>query len=378
MGPVFWSSPDLWVRHAEDGGTEHQSPRAGQDNWFYSRIHNRGTGIARVVWVQYAVKEWAGVQFVYPGDYWPYHALAVGLNVEPDQSRVVHARWVADLVPPAGTHACWLAAAGTSGDLASAGAHVWENNDLAQKNLTILAAAGGETAELQAMLGSRFAAEPRLYALELIRPAGRSELEVTLATRDPAALGRLVGAARRHVRAREAAPADDDLTLRFLEPARVELTRAAEGDGSVAFELERGTTLTLGGRARDARPPASPACRPPAAPARLVRGKDGAQTVRFAPGRASAIEVVLAARQLVPATLCVRVPDDAKPGERLSFDLVQRGEDGRIAGGIAVNVHVSKRKATQQTQDTTTDRGREARAARARQPRASTAARTER
>jgi hypothetical protein len=39
-GP-FWNSPDLWVRKANYNGTDHQSPRYGQDNWFYARVRNR-------------------------------------------------------------------------------------------------------------------------------------------------------------------------------------------------------------------------------------------------------------------------------------------------------------------------------------------------
>jgi len=37
-GSVFWESPDLWVRHAADGGTTPQDPEHGQDNYFYARV----------------------------------------------------------------------------------------------------------------------------------------------------------------------------------------------------------------------------------------------------------------------------------------------------------------------------------------------------
>jgi hypothetical protein len=37
-GGEYGNSPDLWIRHADDGGTNHQAPIAGRDNWFYARV----------------------------------------------------------------------------------------------------------------------------------------------------------------------------------------------------------------------------------------------------------------------------------------------------------------------------------------------------
>jgi hypothetical protein len=38
----FWQSPDIWVRNADDDGTEHQDPVAGQTNYVYMMVRNRG------------------------------------------------------------------------------------------------------------------------------------------------------------------------------------------------------------------------------------------------------------------------------------------------------------------------------------------------
>ncbi len=52
----FWQSPDLWVRHTCDGGTQHQDPLAGQPNCVYMLVRNRGSAAsdgadaARVYW----------------------------------------------------------------------------------------------------------------------------------------------------------------------------------------------------------------------------------------------------------------------------------------------------------------------------------------
>ena len=39
----WWDSPDIWVRHADDNGEQHQNPQAGQRNYLYARVINRGT-----------------------------------------------------------------------------------------------------------------------------------------------------------------------------------------------------------------------------------------------------------------------------------------------------------------------------------------------
>lgn len=39
----WWVSPDIWIRHADDGGTQHLNPEAGQRNYIYARVWNRGT-----------------------------------------------------------------------------------------------------------------------------------------------------------------------------------------------------------------------------------------------------------------------------------------------------------------------------------------------
>jgi hypothetical protein len=50
----WWVSPDIWVRHTDDGGLIHQNPIASQENTVYVRIRNRGTapasGEVRVYW----------------------------------------------------------------------------------------------------------------------------------------------------------------------------------------------------------------------------------------------------------------------------------------------------------------------------------------
>jgi hypothetical protein len=95
--------------------------------------------------VVFNVRQYAGVEFVWPSDYLPAIAAAGGFDLGPGQDVVVRARWPAALVPPAGTHACWLAAVLSRADRPAAGAHVWEHGNLAQKNLTIHRVRPGQT-----------------------------------------------------------------------------------------------------------------------------------------------------------------------------------------------------------------------------------------
>jgi len=164
----FWDSPDLWVRHAEDDGTTHQAPVHGRDNWFYARVRNRSLSAARHFLVTFNVKSFAGTEFVYPADFLPCIAATSHFDLEPGASAVVKARWPAALVPPTGTHACWLAAVLARSDLPRAGRHVWEHNNLAQKNLTIVELAPGDSVVIPFVVHNLAGPQTKRLFLELL------------------------------------------------------------------------------------------------------------------------------------------------------------------------------------------------------------------
>jgi hypothetical protein len=180
-GDRFWDSPDLWIRHADDGGTTHQAPVAGRDNWFHARVRNRGAGVARHFVVTFGVKPFAGVQFSWPADFLPAITAATGFELGPGQEQIVTARWPAALVPPAGAHACWLAAVLARSDRPAAGAHVWEHGNLAQKNMTIVRARPGARVTVPFMArGLRIGERARF---EIRRPPELAELAARVARR---------------------------------------------------------------------------------------------------------------------------------------------------------------------------------------------------
>lgn len=180
VGQPFWNSPDLWIRNADDGGTAHQAPEYGQDNFFYARVRNRGTTTARAFAVTFEVKLWQGTQFTYKNDFVPYIAAAVGFNLAPGASQIVKARWPAAEVPAAGSHGCLLVSAYCPTDEAIAGKHVWEDNNLAQKNLTVVDLAPNDTVDVAFQVGNLFNVQPEIFRLEVLRPLGAEELKLAI------------------------------------------------------------------------------------------------------------------------------------------------------------------------------------------------------
>jgi extracellular elastinolytic metalloproteinase len=51
----MWTSPDIWVRHANAGIPIHQNPEFGQTNWIHGFIRNRGTVTPQNVRVEFWV-----------------------------------------------------------------------------------------------------------------------------------------------------------------------------------------------------------------------------------------------------------------------------------------------------------------------------------
>lgn len=274
----FWDSPDIWVRRADDDGTTHQSPVAGQDNWFYARVRNRGRGPARHFMVTFQVRPFAGVQFQWPADFLPASAAAGGFELEPGASAVVKARWPAAQVPTGNSHACILAVVLARGDKPGAGAHVWEHGNLAQKNLTVLRLARGERALVPFVARSLGAK----VILRVLTRGGLAGLRTVLVRRRPAI--EIPGIVREIL-------AD----LGTSSDHRAEESPETVGRGDDSLELD----LT------------------------------GAVGLEFPPGTA------LFALQL-------RASNSMEAGSFGVIDVVQQDKDGRTLGGISVAVEIGR------------------------------------
>jgi hypothetical protein len=313
-GGPFWDSPDLWIRNADDGGTTHQPVEYGQDNWFHARIRNQGATAARHFLVAFTVLSFAGVEFRFPDDYFPAVAAVAGFELAPGAATVVKARWPADRVPPPGTHACWLAAVFTRFDMPVAGTHVWEHNNLAQKNLTVVDLVPNDWFLLPFVV-NRLAFERRPVVLEVWRPEGFERMAV--AVHQPS------GTALEGLSARQA------------------VLPLAEGLGDRPGQLDCG-----GG------PPLDDALtfpRTAVASLSTLRRFQASAHVGFEPGKRARLRLRPRAGQLALG-LGVRVPAQAEPGSTLRLNLVRRAEEGeRLLGGLAIEIRVRKGHGAQGT-----------------------------
>jgi hypothetical protein len=271
----FWQSPDLWIRNQDDGGVVHQNPIAGRDNWFYARVRNRGTASPGHFMVTFVVKEFAGTEFVYPEDFLPATAASGGFDLAPNATAIVKARWPAAQVPAAGTHGCLLASVHALGNHPVGGRHVWEENALAQLNLTIVPALAAGFVAVKVMIG-HFKLRERAVLLEIRRPKGFPDMRASL-------------------------------ELLQQRPLPV---------------LDEGRVSALD-CARDA---------PAIGPALPVVVKE----LIIPPGETARVEVGSPAGFPLLAALRLEVPKAAKPGQSLLTDLVQLDPAGHPTGGIAV------------------------------------------
>lgn len=294
---TFWNSPDLWIRNADDGGTAHQAPEFGQDNWFHARVRNRSTtGHARHFVVTFNVLPWAGTEFVYPNDFLPSIAAVADFELGPSETRVVKARWPRTLVPPAGTHVCWLAAALCRGDQPTAGAQVWEHNNLAQKNLTVVDVIPGRWWIFPFLLDRALLWRKHDVMLGLRRPPKWDDLEaLVLHETDVFAHG-----------ARRAA----DLLGVKRDNKREPDTRRDCGGATVSSPLIADVMQAYG--------------------------------AAFTKGRTAKLSMRLPGRGPLVMGLALRMPSRARPSETLALDLLQYDKRRmRVIGGLAIHLRAS-------------------------------------
>jgi hypothetical protein len=93
-------APQLWVRHHNDNGSEHQVPRAGHVNWVCAQVANRGSGTAEHFVVTFQIAKSSGPDLAWPRDFLPSTTAAVGFDLPAGQSRVVAAALPAHVWPP--------------------------------------------------------------------------------------------------------------------------------------------------------------------------------------------------------------------------------------------------------------------------------------
>ncbi|MBX7236221.1 MAG: VWA domain-containing protein [Caldilineales bacterium] len=130
----WWLSPDIWVRHSQDGGEQHENPQAGQRNFIYARIHNRGTTRVRDIAVAFYFGN-PSLGLSWPDNWTPLEATAHIDSLAPGQATVVSIPWD---VPNLSGHFCLLVRISAAADPIRLNDTAWDNN-IGQRNLHIVA-----------------------------------------------------------------------------------------------------------------------------------------------------------------------------------------------------------------------------------------------
>ena len=313
-GGAFWDSPDLWVRNADDNGTAHQSPEFGQDNWLFARVRNRSASAAAQHFaVSFHARGFAGTQFSYPADFLPSVAARAEFDLSPGATRIVKARWPRAAVPAPGTHTCLLAAVLTRGDHPVAGRHVWEHNNLAQKNLTVVDMVPGEFFILPVVIAHHLRELGPWFELEVWRPKGAEGLEISLLNRSAEFFRHTQGG----------------------KPRRFDFQPGKHDTVHEHVELECGAHLAIAGPGSKGLPLTS------ANPQGVQRAFGDAWQLLLASQPRTSLPVQLLASGQHTVGLMVQVARDAPAGRRHRLHLVQRDQaSGKLVGGVALALHV--------------------------------------
>lgn len=308
----FWNSPDLWIRNKEDDLLDHQNPESGQDNWIYARVRNLSNSqqIDHFA-VVFNVKPFAGIEFLYPQDFLPGVAAATGFGLSPNASVIVKARWPAHKVPPAGTHACLLASVFSRSNHPIANKHVWEQNSLAQKNLTIIAAQPDTWLVLPFLFTNFWSGVAQQAKLELIR--SRKDLGVKAELLHIGSLKALRPEIKkaRYLKAEPDMAHIEALLERRFHPSGLKIDR---------FKPEIITS---------------------ASPKNLEIIFPDHRVSPFPDGLRAQIPIKVEKNSQRWIGLKVYVPKDRKKGEQITLDLIKRhAKTQKVLGGISLTVHI--------------------------------------
>lgn len=388
----FWDSPDIWVRNADDGGTAHQAPIDGQSNFVFARIRNRGTQTSHPAWVRFLVAAFAGTEFRYPFDYkrdttgspggtpgnlkdasaFPATGTyLIGTQrigpIPAGGSVVVKQQWPDSLVTASGGfHSCLLVDITPHDGPVPAGEHVWENNNLGQKNVTVLPAVRGKLVEFRFQWGNE-ASKETFAQLEVRRIKG-PRLATYLDLKSTALLP---GVANLHniklpkFEFGEAVPGPIDLgpeilpilpqpfeggkpnfTLTFLDAAKVAIQAPGtrDDDSSFVVTFPRGSSVELN-RGDVAAPDAGEGIEDDerALLANSISfAKIGGQVLLKLNEKLQSalvrIPVQKPARR--EAALRVEVPENAAKGDVYVIDVGAKNSRGQLVGGVRLQIEV--------------------------------------
>lgn len=346
---AFWNSPDIWCRRtapAVDPGPlpasyasagPHQDPLRGQANWVYARVHNNGTAASLDAWVRISVTHYPGMEFTYPASFQPTNGPGDPLpspmtpgtyfigeakvtGVPPGGEQIVNIEWPAGLIPPVevvttsglvGWHPCLLAEVTPHDGPAATGNHVWDDNNLAQKNISIVGTDAGSDFAMTLVVGNEENSADFLL-LEVNRGRLPSEVELYIDLFDPLLRRRL----RRFDPASAQGPA-------HTYPAR----------GCCCTPVRDEATETL---------PPRPWWLKPGHQAWRIGHHDGREVVFLRARPRVQVPVLGGQGRLSPVLVGGIVGQGAQPGA-YEIVLIQRQPSGEISGSATLSLTIGKR-----------------------------------
>ena len=332
----FWDNSDVIVRQSDDKVFTYQPARRGQTNYIYVRVTTLGPSNAQDVRVTARAIRYPGTEFVYPYDWTtvdathlePTAIVNTFSNIPSGNTRIAKFSLSSAQVnvlwgwQSGGWHPCLVAEVEGCNDYGSpAGVHVWENNNLGQRNLSVVPTLLG------ALVSFPFLAGHVLNLSEAVELAiDRSELpEHVELLLDPFDRTRYFEG----IPGAEDTPIERELgnKVTFLDRTRLEVSFC--GSAGV-LTLPPGSSFQY---VTDTK--------------KTVLSTQGAQLVRRNGRSVLALNdpeaVVRLPKQpggLRQVVLHFRIPASAEPGDRYRVHVTQRDETRQVVGGVTLEVPV--------------------------------------
>lgn len=347
---AFWNSPDIWCRTSAPAGDPsaipanygvtgpHQPPIRGQANWVYARVRNNGTAASLDAWVRLSITHWPGMEFTWPASFQPltgpgdpipspmtrgtyFIGEAKVTGIAPGADQIVSIQWPVGLIPPATVptpagpanwHPCLLAEITPHDGPAATGNHVWDDNNLAQKNISIVDADAGADFATAIVIGHEDNEADFLW-LEVNRGRLPRAVQLYVDLLDPVLLRRLRSNNKKPV--------------------------PANGRHAAVPHEENGELLT--------RPMAAtlalPAWLARTRPSWRIGTHQARSVVMLSALPRVSLPIHAGAGRVVPLVIGGIAGSDAEPGE-YEIVLLQRQPDSTVSGSATVMLTVGKRK----------------------------------
>ncbi len=328
----FYSNSDIVVRQHDDSIFSYEPARRGQPNYIYVRVTNLGPATARNVTVSVRAVPFAGTEFIYPYDWTTVNATHISptpvgptsFNLAPgatvDAKFSLSALQVDDLYgwETTGWHPCLLAGVQCNNDYGvPIGVHTWQDNNLAQRNISTLPpATSGSLVLFPFVAGHKLNTD--LY-MELVvdRHKLPQDIELFLAPWDT----------KTYFPALELVPPEARKAITFLNRTRLALSLCG-CDGILT--LQAGSSFECG------------------VPVVEDVSLQGAELVTHQGKRLIAIredQAVIGFQkhpgEMRQMSLTFRVPDEVEPEVRYQIDVSQRNTRQEVVGGVTLAVEVT-------------------------------------